>query len=113
MSKCFVFRKELLNIAESLEICGKGLAGEFLYAVAQYGVRGEYTSTNPIVIGAMENAKKYFPNETEKSPLGGRPTTFEPELLVDMVAQGYTNKEVAEYFGCSTRTVQRALKKSN
>lgn len=113
MSQCFVFRKELLDIAEALEVCGKGLAGEFLVAAAQYGLTNEYTSTNPVILTALENAKEFFPRPAEKSPMGGRPTNFDPYLITDMVARGYTNKEVAEHFGCSIRTVQRALKKIN
>lgn len=113
MNQCFVFRKELLDIAEALEVCGKGLAGEFLIAAAQYGLTNEYETTNPIIITAMGNAEQYFPKPSERSPLGGRPTNFDPYLITDMVAHGYTNKEVAEHFGCSIRTVQRALKKLN
>lgn len=112
MNKHFVFRRELLDIAEALEVCGRGLAGEFLYAAAQYGLQGSYDTTNPIIVTALENAEEHFSKPPERSPLGGRPANFDPYLLADMVAQGYSNKEVAEYFGCSVRTVQRALKKN-
>lgn len=111
MSKSFIFRKELLDIADSLEVCGKGLAGEFLMAAAQYGLEGKSNSNNPIIISALNNAIQYLPQPIEKSPLGGRPVCFEPELLTEMIESGYTQKEVAAHFGCSVRTVQRALKK--
>lgn len=113
MHQCFVFRKELLDIAETLETLGKGLAGEFLIAAAQYGLTGSYEPTNPIVAAALEKAKDHFPTPPDRPALGGRPINFDPYLITDMVARGYTNKEVAEYFGCSVRTVQRALKKIN
>lgn len=109
MNECFIFQKELLDIAEALDKCKPGLAGEFLYAAAQYGIKGEHVSSNPIVIAALAGAQEFFEKEPVKTA-GGRPRSYNPQLLADMVAQGYSTKEVAAHFGCSIRTVQRALK---
>ena len=77
MNEFFIVSKELLDIAEALDKCRPGLGGEFLYAAAQYGIRGTHNSSNPVVIAAIAGAGELFEKEPIKN-MGGRPRSYDP-----------------------------------
>jgi len=105
MNKHFIFREELYDISEALELCEQGLGAEFLRAAVQYGLNGIYETKNPVIIAALDKAEKHFSTVAQTQPTIGRPKKYDDSLLAEMVASGCSTTEMAAHFGCSVRTV--------
>lgn len=108
MTEQFMFKKELLEIANTLEVTTPGTGGKFLYAVAQYGIYGEFVDEDPVIVAAMAGARSLVGPSAEKAKTG-RPRQYDPQLIADLARQGWRTQDIAKHLGCSLRTVQRAL----
>lgn len=93
------------------------LARQYLEAVIEYGLTGEFDETNKIVLGMMQQvkfsiskAKDRYEVAKENGSKGGRPTKAKEDEVKELLAQNKTAKEIAAILGCSERTAQRRIR---
>ena len=114
----FVFYATNLEVIESLEQANAELANEFMRAIIEYGIYGEYDSKNPMVQVLMiqagfgiDKAKDRYNAAVENGKKGGRPKVNlnEQEVLEKKKELG-TWKETAQYFGVDEKTLRKQRK---
>ena len=87
---------------------------EAMTGLLRYGFYGEQPeSGNPLVqaiwiqsLPAMKNAKDRYAKAVANGKKGGRPAQVTTEQIMQLKAEGKTNKEIAELCGCSEKTVE-------
>ena len=65
---------------------------------------------NGSCVNNINSAKGRYAKAVENGKKGGRPTEVNSEQITELKAEGLTNTQIANELGCSTKTVQRALK---
>lgn len=94
------------------------LVKDLLLAIVNYGIYEEYDKSNPMINMAMipivkgiDNAHNRYEKAVANGKKGGRSTKIDLEEVYNKkVETGWKNKELAEFFGVSERTIQRYLK---
>ena len=94
------------------------LVKDLLLAIVNYGIYEEYDKSNPMINMAMipivkgiDNAHNRYEKAIANGKKGGRSTKIDLEEVYNKkVETGWKNKELAEFFGVSERTIQRYLK---
>lgn len=66
---------------------------------------------NGSCVNNINSAKDRYARAVENGKKGGRPIEVDSEQITELKAEGLTNDQIANKLGCSTKTVQRALKK--
>lgn len=87
---------------------------EAMTGLLRYGFYGEQPeSGNPLVqaiwiqsLPAMKNAKDRYAKAVANGKKGGRPAQVTTEQIMQLKAEGKTNKEIAGICGCSEKTVE-------
>jgi DNA-binding CsgD family transcriptional regulator len=114
----FVFYADWINVIKAYDDSGQQeLAGELAKQIIYYGVTGEITSTNPIIIGLVnsmcaaliEKSKNRYQACIRNGQRGGRPKQYNAEEIIALRNSGLTHQQIADRLGCSKKTVQRAL----
>ena len=115
----FVFygswRETLEGFAEDF---GKEYAQEALWNLMLSGTAGDMETSKKSIISwvngsCMDNinsAKDRYAKAVENGKKGGRPTEVDTKQIAELKAEGLTHNQIATELGCSTKTVQRALK---
>lgn len=115
----FVFygswRETLEGFAEDF---GKEYAQEALWNLMLSGTAGDMETSKKSIINwvngsCMDNinsAKNRYAKAVENGKKGGRPTEVDTTQITELKAEGLTHNQIATELGCSTKTVQRALK---
>ena len=110
----FVFYATNLEVVEALEQTNPELANEFLKAIVEYGIYGEYKKGNPMVDALMiqtgfgiDKAKDRYAAAIENGKKGGRPKVNlnEQEVLEKKKELG-TWKETAQFFGVTEQSLK-------
>ena len=114
LNNSFVFYATNLEVIETLEETDKELANEFMKAIIEYGIYGEYENTNPIIKVLMvqagfgiDKAKDRYATAVENGKKGGRPKTVDEYKIRELKGQGLTNKQIAEELKCSVSSVEK------
>ena len=114
LNNSFVFYATNLEVIETLEETDKELANEFMKAIIEYGIYGEYENTNPIIKVLMvqagfgiDKAKDRYAAAVENGKKGGRPKTVDEYKVRELKEQGLTNKQIAEELKCSVSSVEK------
>lgn len=91
------------------------LAFQYMRAVMEYGLYGEYDESDPIINGlmqpvmfAIDNVDKRREKNIEDGTKGGRKKKNDDEVIWKMLDDGKTKEEIAKELKCSVRTIQRA-----
>lgn len=109
--------KEALDGLE--ETSGKEIANEFARQIINYGTSGTFTTDNKMIIGfisgmckaLIDKSKIRYGASKDNGSQGGRPTQYNPETIIQLYEEeNMTVQEIATHLGCSTKTVERALK---
>lgn len=115
----FVFygswRETLEGFAEDF---GKEYAQEALWNLMLSGTAGDMETSKKSIISwingsCMDNinsAKDRYAKAVENGKKGGRPTEVDTKQITELKSEGLTHNQIATELGCSTKTVQRALK---
>ena len=96
---------------------GREVANELARQILDYGITGEFTTDDPLIIGLMnamcvpiiDKSKRRYSACMANGRQGGRPTKYDPEAIRTLRARGLSHQQIAEQLGCSKKTVQRAL----
>lgn len=114
LNNSFVFYATNLEVIETLEETDKELANNFMKAIIEYGIYGEYENTNPIIKVLMvqagfgiDKAKDRYATAVENGKKGGRPKTVDEDKVRELKGQGLTNKQIAEELKCSVSSVEK------
>ena len=114
LNNSFVFYATNLEVIETLEETDKELANDFMKAIIEYGIYGEYENTNPIIKVLMvqagfgiDKAKDRYATAVENGKKGGRPKTVDEDKVRELKGQGLTNKQIAEELKCSVSSVEK------
>lgn len=114
LNNSFVFYATNLEVIETLEETDKELANDFMKAIIEYGIYGEYENTNPIIKVLMvqagfgiDKAKDRYAVAVENGKKGGRPKTVDEYKVRELKGQGLTNKQIAEELKCSVSSVEK------
>ena len=118
LNNSFVFYATNLEVIETLEETDKELANDFMKAIIEYGIYGEYESTNPIIKVLMvqagfgiDKAKDRYATAVENGKKGGRPRKeIDIEKALELESQGKTQAEIAEELGVSKNTIGSRLR---
>ena len=114
----FLFLASWHDILEGYDNAGKPeMASEIAKQIIYYGVTGEMTSDDPVVIGTVtamcaaliDRSKKRYNTCVANGKKGGRPKQYSVEDMVYLRNQGLSDQDIADNLGCSVKTVQRAL----
>lgn len=114
----FLFLASWHDILEGYDNAGKPeIASEIAKQIIYYGVTGEMTSDDPIVIGTVtgmcvaliDRSKKRYNNCVANGSQGGRPKKYSVEDMIGLRSKGLSLQDIADNLGCSVKTVQRAL----
>ncbi len=115
MNNSFVFYATFLDTVDKLNAAGQtDLANKVLRAIIDVGIYGEYTGGDVLVESYLptiqlniENATKRYQAASHGGSKGGRKTTYDKDLIIELKKQGLTNADVATKVGCSAKTVSR------
>ena len=114
----FVFYASWLDAINAMEKAqGEAVADKFARQIIQYGVTGELTTDNEVIIGFIDalckdlihKSKNRYKACKANGQQGGRPVQHDAETIKSLYASGMRYQEIATQLGCSVRTVQRAL----
>ena len=119
----FVFYRTFWDTIQTLKQGGdseRELAYKLMEAIIQYGLNGEYDTSNIIVNGlmqqtifAIDQAQERYDKSRENGAKGGRPKKgATAEEIKELLATGKTRKEVAGILGISEKTISRRLKEA-
>lgn len=93
-------------------------AYKYIKAVLEYGLYGEYDTSDPVVNALMSHSRfgidsveERRERNVEDGRRGGRKKTFADEDIYKLLDEGKSKKEVAIIMKCSDRTVERAIKR--
>ena len=117
----FVFYRTFWDTIQTLKQGGdseRELAYKLMEAIIQYGLNGEYDTSNIIVNGlmqqtifAIDQAQERNDKSRENGAKGGRPKKgATADEIKELLATGKTRKEVAGILGISEKTISRRLK---
>lgn len=112
----FVFYGVIRDAVDSLP---EDVGNRLLRAVMNYGTTGELPDPKDAIVYAVmsgympniKNAKTRYSNSKTNGGTGGRPNEYSEEDIIKYLRKGMGIKEIAEKFGCSTKTIQRAKNK--
>ncbi len=115
MNNSFVFYATFLETVDKLNAAGQeDLANKVLRAIIDVGIYGEYTGGDVLVESYLptiqlniENATKRYQAASHGGSKGGRKSTYDKDLIIELKKEGLTNAEVAAKVGCSAKTVSR------
>lgn len=89
-------------------------------AIISYGLTGEYDESDAIVNAmmkqtcfAIDRAQENYAKAVSGGKKGGARKKFDTEEIKELLAEGKTHAEVAKILGCSSKTVQRAIKEES
>ena len=114
----FVFYADWIDIIKAYDKTNSELAGNMAKQIIYYGVTGEMTTDDPIIVGTVnsmcaaliEKSKNRHRAAIANGKQGGRPKQYTDEDVWNLHQQGLSDQEIADNLGCSVRTVQRKLK---
>lgn len=106
-------------IREAVDSLPEDVGNRLLRAVMNYGTAGEMPDPRDAVVYAVmsgympniQNAKNRYSASKANGSTGGRPKTYSDADIAECLSRGISIKEIAERFGCSTKTVQRVKNK--
>lgn len=119
----FVFYRTFWDTIQTLKQGGdneRELAYKLMEAIIQYGLNGEYDTSNIIVNGlmqqtifAIDQAQERYDKSRENGAKGGRPKKdVTAEQIKELLATGKTRKEIAGILGVSEKTIGRRLQRT-
>lgn len=119
-TESFVIYESVYKTAARLEKRDEKLALNYLMAVLKYGLyNDEPDEDNDVWIYGLESdfasiaaAKGRRKRQIENGNKGGRPEKVTVEQAIAAKAQGLTNKEIAEMYGCTEKTIENKLRKA-
>lgn len=120
MNENFIFYGSWKDTIDGYEeSLGREAANEFARQIINFGVTGEMTTDNKMMVGIIngmckdliEKSRKRYETGSKYGKLGGRPAQYDHQAIRQMHQEGYSYSQIAEKFGCAIRTVQRALEK--
>lgn len=115
----FVFYADWIDIIKAYDDTNPELAGNLSKQIIYYGVTGETTTDDPIIVGTVnsmcaaliEKSKNRHRAAITNGKQGGRPKQYTDEDVWNLHQQGLSDQDIADNLGCSVRTVQRKLTK--
>ena len=114
----FLFLASWHDLIEGYEAAGKPeIASELAKQIIYYGVTGEMTTEDPVIVGTVmgmcaaliDKSKKRYNTCVANGRQGGRPKKYNVEDMMHLRSQGLSDQDIADNLGCSVKTVQRAL----
>ena len=114
----FLFLASWHDLIEGYEAAGKPeIASELAKQIIYYGVTGEMTTEDPVIVGTVtgmcsaliDKSKKRYNTCVANGKKGGRPKQYNAEDVLYLHNQGLSDQDIADNLGCSVKTVQRAL----
>ena len=114
----FLFLASWHDILEGYDAAGKPeIASELAKQIIYYGVTGQTTSNDPVIVGTVtgmcaaliDKSKKRYNSCVANGNKGGRPKQYNNEDILYLHQQGLSEQDIADNLGCSVKTVQRAL----
>ena len=114
----FLFLASWHDLIEGYEAAGKPeVASELAKQIIYYGVTGEMTTDDPVIVGTVmgmcaaliDKSKKRYNTCVANGRQGGRPKKYSVEDMIDLRDKGLSLQDIADNLGCSVKTVQRAL----
>ena len=114
----FLFLASWHDILEGYEAAGKPeMASELAKQIIYYGVTGEMTTDDPVIVGTVtgmcaaliDKSKKRYNTCVANGKKGGRPKSYSIDDMLDLRDKGLSVQDIADNLGCSVKTVQRAL----
>ena len=114
----FLFLASWHDILEGYDAAGKPeIASELAKQIIYYGVTGQTTSNDPVIVGTVtgmcaaliDKSKKRYNSCVANGKKGGRPKQYNNEDILYLHQQGLSEQDIADNLGCSVKTVQRAL----
>ena len=117
MNNAFVFYKDYFDQINLIEKTNPELVKDLLLAIVNYGIYETYDDSNPLINMAMipivkgiDNAHNRYETAVMNGKKGGRTNKVDPQDVYNKkVETGWTNKELAAFYGVSARTVSRYL----
>ena len=110
----FVFYATNLEVVEALEQTNPELANDFLKAIVEYGIYGEYKKGNPMIDALMiqtgfgiDKAKDRYAAAIENGKKGGAPKKIDDNRVLELKNQGMTNKQIAKELNCSVSSIEK------
>ena len=115
----FVFYADWIDIIKAYDAANPELAGNMAKQIIYYGVTGEMTTDDPIIVGTVnsmcaaliEKSKNRHRAAIANGKQGGRPSQYSDEDVWKLHQQGFSDQDIADNLGCSVKTVQRRLVK--
>lgn len=114
----FLFLASWHDLIEGYEAAGKPeMASELAKQIIYYGVTGEMTTDDPVIVGTVmgmcaaliDKSKKRYNTCVANGKRGGRPKQYNVEDMMYLRNQGLSDQDIADNLGCSVKTVQRTL----
>ena len=114
----FVFYASWYELIDAYENAGQPeMAAEIAKQIVNYGVTGQITTNNPLIIGIInamcttliDKSKSRYAASISNGSKGGRPMKYSKDEMRQLRDKGLTQQDIADQLGCSKRTVQRAL----
>ena len=114
----FLFLASWHDILEGYDAAGKPeVASEIAKQIIYYGVTGQMTSDDPVVVGTVtgmcsaliDKSKKRYNSCVANGKKGGRPKSYSEDDIISLYRQGLSPQDIADNLQCSIKTVQRAL----
>lgn len=116
----FILYESVYKTAAKLAKRDEKKAWDYIKAVMEYGLYGiEPDEDDDVWLYGLDSsfasigaAQKRYDKAIENGKKGGRPQKCTVEQAVAAKAQGLTNKEIAEKYGCSERTIENKLREA-
>ena len=114
----FLFLASWHDILEGYDNAGKPeMASEIAKQIIYYGVTGEMTSNDPVIVGTVtgmcaaliDRSKKRYNSCVANGKQGGRPKKYSIDDMIALRDKGLSLQDIADNLGCSVKTVQRTL----
>lgn len=110
-----LYRSEILAIfdletVEQREEAFRLMVVQFLTKERQQGENKEVNRMLGLTLPSQISRRQKHDQDTSNGETGGRPQTFDPGIIWRMRDNGMSQKQIATELGCSTKTVQRAIR---